>query len=69
MSHLNTLSGGYKGGSSRVRSENSKKEFEDDRIKSINAQDLANKIKGWYGEGKLSLNDIQTIITELQKLQ
>ena len=28
MSPLNTLAGGYKGGSPRVRSENSKKSFE-----------------------------------------
>lgn len=68
MSKLNTLSGGYKGGSPRVRSENSKANFVDNRIKTINAQELANNIKGWYSEGRLTLEDIQVIITELQKL-
>lgn len=68
MSHLKTLAGGYKENSPRVRSENTKKPFVDTSIKMIDAQDLANKIKGWYGESKLTSDDIQLIITELQKL-
>jgi len=69
MSTIKTLAGGYKENSPRVRSEHSKKAFVDTSIKMINAQDLANNIKGWYGNGKLTLDDIQLIITELQKLQ
>lgn len=68
MSHIKTLAGGYKENSPRVRSENSKKPFVDNNIKMINAQELANNIKGWYGEGKLTSDNIQLIITELQKL-
>ena len=66
--HIKTLAGGYKENSPRVRSEHSKKPFVDNNIKMINAQELANNIKGWYSEGKLTLDDIQLIITELQKL-
>ena len=66
--HIKTLAGGYKENSPRVRSENSKKTFVDNRPKTIDAQRLANDIKQWASEGKLTPNDIQLIITELQKL-
>ena len=66
--HIKTLAGGYKENSPRVRSENSKKTFVDNRPKTIDAQRLANDIKQWASEGKLTSNDIQLIITELQKL-
>jgi hypothetical protein len=68
MSHIKTLAGGYKENSPRVRSESSKKPFIDTSIKMIDAQDLSNNIKGWYSEDKLTQNDIQLIISELQKL-
>jgi hypothetical protein len=68
MSHLKTLAGGYKENSPRVRSEHSKKPFVDTSIKMINAQELANNIKLWASEGRLSSEDIQLIISELQKL-
>lgn len=68
MSKLNALAGGYKGGSPRVRSENSLKPFAQPQIKVIDAQELANTIKGWYSEDKLSLEGVQIIINELQKL-
>ena len=68
MSHLKTLAGGYKENSPRVRSEHSKKPFVDTSIKMINAQELANNIKLLASEGRLSNEDIQLIITELQKL-
>lgn len=68
MSHIRSLAGGYKENSPRVRSENSKKTFVDNRPKTIDAQKLANDIKQWASEGKLTQNDIQLIITELQKL-
>jgi hypothetical protein len=68
MSHLKTLAGGYKENSPRVRSEHSKKPFIDTSIKTINSQELANNIKLWASEGRLSSEDIQLIITELQKL-
>jgi len=68
MSHLKTLAGGYKENSPRVRSEHKKKPFVDTSIKMINAQELANNIKLWASEGRLSSEDIQLIISELQKL-
>ena len=68
MSHIRSLAGGYKENSPRVRSENSKKTFVDNRPKTIDAQKLANDIKQWASEDKLSPDDIQLIITELQKL-
>jgi|TARA_R110000803_G_scaffold209641_1_gene279694 hypothetical protein len=68
MSKLNTINGGYKGGSPRVRSENSKKPFADKTIKIINAQELSNNIIKWYDEGRITLEGIQTIIIQLQKV-
>ena len=68
MSKLNTINGGYKGGSPRVRSENSKKPTADTTLKTINAQELSNSIIKWYGEGRMTSEDIQTIITQLQKI-
>jgi hypothetical protein len=68
MSHIRSLAGGYKENSPRVRSENSKKTFVDNRPKTIDAQKLSNDIKQWASEGKLTPEDIQLIISELQKL-
>ena len=68
MSHIRSLAGGYKENSPRVRSENSKKTFVDNRPKIIDAQKLSNDIKQWASEGKLTQDDIQLIISELQKL-
>jgi|TARA_R110000823_G_scaffold201337_1_gene332206 hypothetical protein len=68
MSKLNTINGGYKGGSSKVRSENVKKPFVDTKLKKINAQELSDQIIRWYDEGKITSGGIQTIITQLQKL-
>lgn len=68
MKTVRSLAGGYKENSPRVRSEHSKKPFVDTSLKMVDAQKLANDIKGWYGEGRLTHEDIQLIITELQKL-
>lgn len=68
MKTVRSLAGGYKENSPRVRSEHSKKPFVDTKIKTIDAQILANDIKLWFSEGRLTEEDIQTIITELQKL-
>ena len=68
MNHLKTLAGGYKENSPRVRSENTKKPFVDTSIKMIDAQDLANKIKGWYGDGKITTEGLQLITTQLQEV-
>ena len=50
MSKLNTINGGYKGGSSKVRSENVKKPFVDTKLKKINAQELSDQIIRWYDD-------------------
>jgi|TARA_B100001778_G_C18176713_1_gene445063 hypothetical protein len=68
MSPLNTLAGGYKGGSPRVRSENSKKDFSGQPPTPINVNEFVNQIKMWVDSGKLSQEDIQTLINELNKL-
>ena len=68
MSKLNTLAGGYKGGSPRVRSENSKHAFVDKSPKTINSGELTNQIKKWHADGNLSTEDINYIITQLQTI-
>ena len=68
MSKLNSINGGYNGGSPKVRSENFKKPFIDPNFKKINAQELSDQIIRWYGDGRISLDGIQTIINQLQKL-
>ena len=68
MSKLNTLAGGYTGGSPRVRSENSKKPFSQPPTQVINAQELVNNIKRWYSENKLTTQDIQLITNQLQEV-
>ena len=68
MSHLNTLAGGYKGGSPRVRSENSKPAFIDSKLKIISSGELTNQIKKWHADGNLSTEDVNYIILQLQTI-
>ena len=68
MSKLNTLAGGYKGGSPRSRSNNTLKPFSGDIPKQVDAEQLANQIKQWYTGGNLSKEGVQVIIKELNKL-
>ena len=65
MSKLNSINGGYNGGSPRVRSENSKKPFVDNRIKVLDAQELVDNIKKLYSEGRLTQEGIQSISDQL----
>ena len=65
MSKLNSINGGYNGCSPRVRSENSKKSFIDNRIKVLNAQELVDNIKKLYSEGRLTQEGIQSISDQL----
>ncbi len=65
MSKLNSINGGYNGGSPRVRSENSKKPFIDTSIKMIDAQELVNSIKRLYSEGRLTQEGLQSISDQL----
>ena len=67
MNSLNTLAGGYKGGSPRVRSENSKK-ITASPPTPIDVNQFVNQIKMWVDSGKLSKEDIQILITELNKI-
>ena len=67
MSHLNTLSSGYKGSSTKIRSSNTRSPV----IKSptqIDAKDLANKIKIWYTDGNLTTEGLNHLITQLQTI-
>lgn len=65
MSKLNSINGGYNGGSPRVRSENSKKPFVDNRIKVLDAQELVDNIKKLYSEGRLTQEGIELISNQL----
>ena len=67
MSELNSINGGYKGGSPRVRSENSKKPFVDNRLKIINAQELSDQIIRWHSDGKITSEGLNLIVTQLQE--
>jgi len=65
MSKLNSINGGYNGGSPRVRSENSKKPFIDTSIKMIDAQELVDSIKKLYSEGRITQEGLQSISDQL----
>jgi hypothetical protein len=65
MSKLNSINGGYNGGSPRVRNENSKKPFVDNRIKVLDAQELVDNIKKLYSEGRLTQEGIELISNQL----
>ena len=65
MSKLNSINGGYNGGSPRVRSENSKKSFVDNRIKILDAQELVDSIKKLYSEGRITQEGLQSISDQL----
>jgi hypothetical protein len=68
MSKLNTINDGYSGGSPRVRSENSKKSFVDNRLKILDPQELSDQIIRWYSDGKITSEGLNLIITQLQEL-
>tara|TARA_R110000796_G_scaffold171433_1_gene288518 strand:+ start:427 stop:834 length:408 start_codon:yes stop_codon:yes gene_type:complete len=68
MSELNTINGGYKGGSPRVRSENAKKPFADTTLKTIDAQELSDNIINWYDSGRITIEGVQIIANQLQQI-
>ena len=68
MSTIKSLAGGYKENSPRVRSEHSKKPFVDTNLKMVNVQELTNNIKGWYAEGRITTEGIESLTTQLQEL-
>ncbi len=68
MSKLNTLAGGYKGGSPRVRSKNSLKPYSGEAPKEIDANELAAKLKMWYTDGNLTKEGAQIVLNELNKI-
>ena len=67
MSHLNTLSAGYKSNPTATNSTNVRPAIVDTSIK-INPIDLTNKIKIWHADGVLSTEGLNYIIIELQKI-
>jgi len=67
MSELNSINGGYNGGSPRVRSENVKKIIIPIPTP-INISEMVENIKEWHADGKLSNADIQQLISELNKI-
>lgn len=68
MSPLNTLAGGYKGGSPRVRSENIPSDFEGAKPSEIDANELGNKIRMWYEDGNLSKEGAQILLNILNEI-
>ena len=67
MSHLNTLSSGYKDIPVKTRSSNTRPPIIDTSIK-INADDLIKKIKIWHADGILDSIEINKIIQQLQTI-
>jgi vacuolar-type H+-ATPase subunit I/STV1 len=68
MSKINTINGGYVGGSPKVQSTNHKKQFIDTKVKSIDAQDLADNITQWFNSDRITIEGIQIIANQLQQL-
>jgi len=68
MSNLNTLSGGYKGGSPRVRSNNSKKPQINQDPKKIDLNLLIDDLKRWYADGNLTKDGLNILKEEINKL-
>tara|TARA_R110000803_G_scaffold181253_1_gene243658 strand:- start:249 stop:452 length:204 start_codon:yes stop_codon:yes gene_type:complete len=66
MSKLNTLSAGYKGSSTKIRSSNTRPPIINN-VK-VNADDLIKKIKIWHADGVLTTDGVNYIIIELQKI-
>ena len=67
MSKLNTLAGGYKGGSPRVRSSNNRLPIVDTTVR-VNYKELTEKIKIWHADGVLSTEEVNYIISQLQTI-
>jgi hypothetical protein len=67
MSELNSINGGYKGGSPRVRSTNTRNVTPPQPIP-IDINSIIEFIKQWHADGKLSNSDIQQIISELNQI-
>tara|TARA_B100000497_G_C7461946_1_gene285414 strand:- start:77 stop:280 length:204 start_codon:yes stop_codon:yes gene_type:complete len=67
MNELNSINGGYKGGSPRVRSTNTKT-VTPPPPPTINVDGMVESIKEWHADGKLSKSDIQQLISELNKI-
>ena len=67
MSPLNTLAGGYKGGSPRVRSSNNRAPVIDTKPK-VDYKGLTDKIKAWHADGVLTNEDVNYIISQLQTI-
>ena len=66
MSKLNTLSAGYKGSSTKIRSSNTRPPIINN-VK-VNADDLIEKIKIWHADGILDNKEIINIIQQLQTI-
>ena len=66
MSKLNTLSGGYKGSSTKVRSSNTRPPVASSL--KVNADELIKKIKVWHADGVLTTEGVNYIISQLQTI-
>jgi|TARA_R110000744_G_scaffold306136_1_gene414436 hypothetical protein len=66
MSELNSINGGYVGGSPKVRSTNPIKPLVDVKVKLINVQELIDNITKWHDTGRITSEGIQEIASQLQ---
>tara|TARA_R110000803_G_scaffold140458_1_gene206997 strand:+ start:94 stop:444 length:351 start_codon:yes stop_codon:yes gene_type:complete len=64
---LDTLSAGYKGSSTKIRSSNSRPIIIEDKPK-IDVNNLTNTLKIWKSENRLNTEDINHIISQLQTI-
>jgi|MDSZ01.3.fsa_nt_gb hypothetical protein len=65
MSNINSLAGGYKKSTPNIRTE---KKYKSTIPKQVNVEEIYNKIKMLHADGNLSTSDVNTIISELQKI-
>jgi hypothetical protein len=68
MSIFKTLSKGYKGGPSQPKTKNIKKSKPIPKNKTIDPKEVGEQIKKWYSEGRITLEGLQSITTQLQKI-
>ncbi len=68
MSKVKTLSRGYKGNTSNIRSEKPKSPVSGGEKTKIDPQELINNIKNWHSEGRISSSDLQLIANQLQNI-
>jgi|TARA_R110000782_G_scaffold240645_1_gene327072 hypothetical protein len=68
MSKVNSINGGYSGGSPRIKSDNPIKPYDGASPKQLNPNNVIDSLKTLYSNGNLSKDSLILIISELNKL-